>query len=243
MTGASLLAQQVLISIPGEDDATCFTVPFLSRNNRPIVWRLLLGLPPLTGKDSINGYLSLIRRCPSPDFERILDDSFRTCRGGVDELELDERKIIRILNALVCSPDADIRYIQGMNVVLAPLLVTMPSEVDVFESFSVIINKRIPSYLATKNLDGAHRACSLIDSCLAIMDPPLYKHLRARLGSTELLTFSTVLSLFANLKPIEEVVRVWDVLMSMGFHFIILLVCSQHILARDVILREPSGSK
>jgi hypothetical protein len=46
-------------------------------------------------------------------------------------------------------------YVQGMNVLAAPFLYTMPSEVEAFFCFAKFIEESCPSYVQP-NLDGVH---------------------------------------------------------------------------------------
>jgi hypothetical protein len=97
-------------------------------------------------------------------------------------------------------------YVQGMNVLAAPFLYTMPSEVEAFFCFAKFIEDMCPLYVQP-TLEGVHRGlkagCNypilstlhlptrrqLLDRCLKIVDPDLYQHLRSKNLSAELYAF------------------------------------------------------
>lgn len=56
------------------------------------------------------------------------------------------------------------RYVQGMNVLCAPLLYVMP-EADAYYTFCQLIVKHCPHYMAPK-LKGVESGCLLVDKCL-----------------------------------------------------------------------------
>jgi len=103
-------------------------------------------------------------------------------------------------------------YVQGMNVLAAPFLYTMPSELEAFFCFSKFIEQSCPLYVQP-TLEGVHRglsvrhrpdhdvlsskqACQLLDRCLDIVDPELYARLRSKNLSAEIYAFPC-LSLFS----------------------------------------------
>ena len=91
-----------------------------------------------------------------------------------------------------------------MNVLAAPFLYTMPSEVEAFFCFSKFIEESCPLYVQP-TLEGVHRglrvrsaspgsSCfpdtrQLLDRCLKIVDPELYGHLRSKNLSAEIYAF------------------------------------------------------
>ena len=98
-------------------------------------------------------------------------------------------------------------YVQGMNVLAAPFLYTMPSELEAFFCFAKFIEDSCPLYVQP-TLEGVHRGlkvsnntwligwCTgvlmpmqLLDRCLKIVDPDLYTHLRSKNLSAELYAF------------------------------------------------------
>lgn len=106
-------------------------------------------------------------------------------------------------------------YVQGMNVLAAPFLYTMPSELEAFYCFSKFIEECCPLYVQP-TLEGVHRglkvSCKfflmlpysdpfsllqLLDRCLKIVDPELFAHLRSKNLSAEIYAFPCMSKFFS----------------------------------------------
>lgn len=128
----------------------------------------------------------------------------------------------RVLTAHGASDSAGISnvgYVQGMNVLLAPILYVMPSELDAFTCFTALLAKHCPRYILA-NLEGVHAGCALSEACLEVLDPALHTHLSQRVQlQMEIFMFQYVLTLFANMSQLDQVLRVWDALFAFGVHF------------------------
>jgi cell cycle arrest protein BUB2 len=125
-----------------------------------------------------------------------------------------------------------------MNVLLAPFLMIMP-ELDAFFCFCTFIRTCCPRYVY-KNLDGVHHGCKLVEQLLSIFDPDLSNHLNGKV-TAEIYAFQSVLTFLASMKPITEVLKVWDVLISIGFYFNVVFFTSHLVVLRDALLRENSS--
>lgn len=94
-----------------------------------------------------------------------------------------------------------------MNVLAAPFLYTMPSELEAFYCFSKFIEESCPLYVQP-TLDGVHRGLKvchgssawtsylphqLLDRCLKIVDPELFDFLRKKKLSAEIYAFPCTL--------------------------------------------------
>lgn len=111
-------------------------------------------------------FLELVARGPCEVHEKIRNDTFRTLatdRGFKERVRED--MLIRILDVFVWrSVDRAISgvgthaftYVQGMNVLAAPFLYTMPSELEAFGCFSRFIEDCCPLYVQP-TLEGVHR--------------------------------------------------------------------------------------
>lgn len=169
---------------------------------------------------------------------KIRDDSFRTFKGNTDFWsKVEEKVIIRVLKAL----SVQFGYVQGMNVLLGPFLYIM-SEEDSYSSMKMLLQHHIPQYVL-KNLDGAHSGSKLFARCLQAVDPKLYNHIISKLPDLSIFSLRYVLTLFANSRPLEEVLKLWDAIFAIGPHFNIMLLCAKLMLLRDAILKEKRGSK
>ena len=66
-------------------------------------------------------------------------------------------------NSLIDLPEDQLgfSYVQGMNVLAAPFLYTMPSEIEAFFCFSKFIEESCPLYVQP-TLEGVHRGLKVI---------------------------------------------------------------------------------
>lgn len=169
---------------------------------------------------------------------KIKDDTFRTFKNDKDFWsKVDESTLFRILTAIA----SDYGYVQGMNVLLGPLIFTMP-ELDSYYCMKSLIAKHMPFYV-TKNLDGVHRGIGLVDRCLQIFDPVLREYLLRKLKTLSILSVRYLLTLLANLQPLSEVIKLWDYTFAFGVHFTVIAFCAYLISLRENILNETSGYK
>lgn len=75
-----------------------------------------------------------------------------------------------------------------MNVLSAPFLYTLPSQLEAFACFSTFIEDACPLYVQP-TLVGVHRGLKLLDRCLKIVDAELFDYLRSKNLSAELYAF------------------------------------------------------
>ncbi|KAG8722065.1 hypothetical protein FRC08_007486 [Ceratobasidium sp. 394] len=236
--GLKKLRRLILLDgIPTSEDPTL----------RPRIWKLLLRVDgPLAG----DVYIQYVARGASPDREKIRNDTFRTLATDLEfKSRVREDMLVRLLDAFVWRNDdrqsptqLPFRYVQGMNVLAAPFLYTLPSELEAFHCFSRFIEIECPLYVQP-TLEGVHRGLKLLDRCLQIADPELFQHLRSKNLSAELYAFPSVLTLCACTPPLAEVLKLWDFLLAFGVHLNILCVIAQLFLMRDSILASTSPMK
>ncbi|KAG8997514.1 hypothetical protein FRB94_007639 [Tulasnella sp. JGI-2019a] len=214
---------------------------------RPRIWKLLLGI---TGSLSSDVYISYVTKGPCAVREKIQNDTFRTLatdRGFKDKVSED--MLVRLLDAFVWRSHErqdhstlDFTYVQGMNVLAAPFLYTMPSEIEAFACFSKFIEVHCPLYVQP-TLEGVHRGLKLLDQCLKIVDEELYSYLRKKNLSAELYAFPSVLTLCACTPPLDQVLQLWDFLLAFGVHLNVLCVIAQLLLIREEVMASPSPMK
>ena len=153
-------------------------------------------------------------------------------------------------------------YVQGMNVLAAPFLYAMPSELEAFSCLTAFIEQQAPRYVQS-NLDGVHAGLAvsrsgprcdryhgadahrppslqLVDRCLAVLDPDLYSFLAAHGLQAEVYAFPAVMTFSASTPPLPEVLLLWDFLLAWGCGLNILCVVAQVILMRDALLQCAS---
>ncbi|CAM9816823.1 unnamed protein product [Discosporangium mesarthrocarpum] len=132
-------------------------------------------------------------------------------------------------------------YVQGMTVLCAPLLFVMP-EVDAFFCFNSLLTRHMPRYVAA-NLDGVHEGCALVDRVLAAVDPVLFNYLESKFLTGALYAFPLILSLHACIPPLEEVVKLWDVMFAFGVHLEVLVCVAQVRSAAGLVIAASVSSQ
>ncbi|KAJ3492137.1 hypothetical protein NLI96_g233 [Meripilus lineatus] len=210
---------------------------------RPRIWKILLRVHNV----SADLFLAYVGRGPCEVREKIRNDTFRTLatdRGFKERVRED--MLVRLLDAFVWRnhdrQDSDhlgFTYVQGMNVLAAPFLYTMPSELEAFFCFAKFIEESCPLYVQP-TLEGVHRGLKLLDRCLKIVDPELYGHLRAKNLAAEIYAFPSVLTLCACTPPLDQVLQLWDFLLAFGVHLNVLCVIAQLLLMRDKLMQSSS---
>lgn len=213
------------------------------------VWKAFLGV-----EDDVDmtKYAALVGRGASHYDGDIRNDTFRTFRGDSEFAQrVPEEKLVRLLNVFInelgSNPGEDqqedsaragnlpsIRYVQGMNVLCAPLLYVLP-EPDAYHTFCQLIVRHCPHYMAPQ-LKGVEKGCALVDKCLQTLDPDLYQHLSTRGITARIYALPLILSLFACVPPLHELLRVWDMLFAVGVHFVVVLAVAHTVLLREQLL-------
>ncbi|KAI0285246.1 TBC-domain-containing protein [Russula brevipes] len=208
------------------------------------IWKILLRVNDLPAET----FLEYVARGPCEVREKIRNDTFRTLatdRGFKERVRED--MLVRLLDAFVwrnhdrqeSSQQLGFTYVQGMNVLAAPFLYTMPSELEAFFCFSKFIEESCPLYVQP-TLEGVHRGLRLLDRCLKIVDPQLFSYLRSKNLSAELYAFPSILTLCACTPPLDQVLRLWDFLLAFGVHLNVLCVIAQLLLIRDDVMTSSS---
>ncbi|KAI0333485.1 bub2 protein [Cubamyces sp. BRFM 1775] len=210
---------------------------------RPRIWKILLRVRDV----SAESFLEYVARGPCEVREKIRNDTFRTLatdRGFKERVSED--MLVRLLDAFVWrnhdrqeNDQLGFTYVQGMNVLAAPFLYTMPSELEAFYCFAKFIEESCPLYVQP-TLEGVHYGLKLLDRCLKIVDPELYAHLRSKNLSAEIYAFPSVLTLCACTPPLDQVLQLWDFLLAFGVHLNVLCVIAQLLLMRDEVMHSAS---
>ncbi|KAF9047336.1 TBC-domain-containing protein [Panaeolus papilionaceus] len=232
--GTKKLRRLILVDgIPSEVDPTL----------RPRIWKILLRVNELPA----DTYLRYVARGPCQVREKIRNDTFRTLATDKGFKErVREDMLIRLLDAFVWrsherqeTEQLGFTYVQGMNVLAAPFLYTMASELEAFFCFAKFIEEACPLYVQP-TLEGVHRGLKLLDRCLKFVDPELFDYLRSKNLSAELYAFASILTLCACTPPLDQVLRLWDFLLAFGVHLNVLCVIAQLLLMRDEVMKSAS---
>ncbi|SCU90232.1 LAMI_0E01178g1_1 [Lachancea mirantina] len=199
-------------------------------------------------------YVSLMRRGPPPHsvYTKIKNDTFRTLNTDTEFVKrVPEDSITRCLSCyawqaldseqLVDDKDTFTlsSYVQGMNVLVAPLLYICPSEPMAYRLFRNLCHKHIPTYLDS-SLTGVHNGAKLLDICVKIIDPKLSSFLADSLLTAEIYGIPSILTLSSCTRPLDQVCKLWDFMFAYGFHMNILFIVAQLVVIRAQILKSDS---
>ncbi|GAA5968282.1 hypothetical protein JCM11641_003795 [Rhodosporidiobolus odoratus] len=230
---------------------------------RPLVWRLLLHLHllPAHAEGDLHplldpqAYQDLVSRDPSPMYSKIRNDTFRTLATDKEFMDkVGEEKLIRCLEAFVWRQmdavehnlptpiDPHVPYVQGQNVLAAPFLYVLPSQLEAFACFTTFIEKQVPRYVSP-TLVGVHEGLQLVDLCLSALDPNLYTHLTSFNLSAEIYAFPSLLTFCAATPPLREVLELWDFLLAWGVGLNVLAVVAQLWGMREELLASKAPMK
>jgi cell cycle arrest protein BUB2 len=221
---------------------------------RIYLWLTLLNIAPL----STDTYLELIHRGRSPAYEKISNDVFRTlATDTLFKRRVTDASLTRVLNATawrihdeqtaVSTPDSPLKYIQstylqGVNVLCAPLLYASRSEAQAYALLTRLLSQHIPTYLSP-TMAGVHRGLELVDKILAEVEPKLSAYLLGQGLHAKIYAFSSVLTLCACTPPLPEVLKLWDFLFAFGVHLNIICVVAQLLMLKDKLLGDTSPAK
>ncbi|RSH94798.1 hypothetical protein EHS25_004604 [Saitozyma podzolica] len=227
---------------------------------RPRIWKLMLKVESLNTED----YLRYVSMGPSDVSTKIKNDTFRTLATDTQfKGKVKEDMLIRLLEAFVWKNHGSERdglpftYVQGMNVLSAPFLYTMPSQLEAFACFSTFIEHSCPLYVQP-TLVGVHRglkgwlaeplpaARSVFEDCRlgavrsSPEQKPLGRALRVPIGTHPLRVHTAPRGGTATM---GVAVDSRSFLLSFGVHLNILCVIAQLLLMRQDLMDSPSPMK
>lgn len=211
---------------------------------RAYVWSILCKTPvyPVSKYSKV---ISSIQRKLAPEvYTKIKNDTFRTLMNDRSfHARVPEDFLMRVLAATAISAEKKVGYVQGMNVLLAPIAFTCyKSEPQAFAILHHLVTEQIPLYI-TPNLDGVHTALTLVDIVLKLIDPVLSEYLDSKFLKAEIYAFPSVLTLCACTPPLKNLIKLWDFLFAYGTHMNILFIVAQLIMNRSVLLKSPQPMK
>lgn len=158
---------------------------------------------------------------------------------------------------LVERKNLEFSYVQGMNVIAAPFLYAMKSELEAFYCFARFIEVNCPLYVK-KTLDGVHRGLQvrqirpldiydhvlilqvkILETSMATLDPELHTYLKGKGVAAQTYAFPSILTFSACTPPLDQVLALWDFLLAFGVHLNVICVVAQLHLYRQAILDDP----
>jgi cell cycle arrest protein BUB2 len=219
---------------------------------RIYLWLALLNIAPLP----TDTYLSMIHRGQSPAYNKIHQDVFRTlATDALFQRRVTNASITRVLNATAwrihdeqnsSKPPPSINqtlYVQGVNVLSAPLLYASRSEAQAYSLLTALLTTHVPTYVSP-TMSGVHAGLELIDRILALREPNLASYLlETHKLPAKIYAFPSVLTLCACTPPLPEVLKLWDFLFAFGVHLNVICVVAQLIHMKQNLYDSPSPGK
>lgn len=206
---------------------------------RAYVWSILCGVPVFPTSKYVELVDSLDSLLSPELYRKIKNDVPRTLKHDMAfHSKVSDDALMRILSAVAITIPNKVGYVQGMNVLLAPIAYTChKSEPQAFAVFHHLVTKQIPLYV-TPSLEGAHTAIKLVDIVLQIIDPKLNDYLDSKILKAQIYAFPSVLTLCACTPTLTSVFRLWDFLFAYGTHMNIFYIVAQLIIHRSALLKS-----
>lgn len=206
---------------------------------RGYVWSILSNV----SKYPTHKYAELIASAPNllaPEtLKKIKDDTFRTLAGDeAFHARVNEKALLRVLSAVAITLPQKTTYVQGMNVLLAPIMFAFyKSEPQAYAVFYSLVTEKMPLYVSP-NLEGALTGADLVDAALQLLDSKLYTFLSSRFLKAKIYAFPLVMTLCASVQPLDAVLRLWDIMFAFGTHLNIFFIVSLLITNKRTIMRS-----
>jgi cell cycle arrest protein BUB2 len=219
---------------------------------RVYLWLALLNIGPFP----TDTYLAFVHRGQSPAYSKIQDDVFRTlATDALFQRRVTNASLTRVLNATAWRIHDEQRsattapsiqqslYVQGVNVLSAPLLYASRSEAQAYSLLTSLLTQHVPSYI-TPTMSGVHAGLALIDRILAVREPQLASYLiDEHKLQANIYAFPSVLTLCACTPPLPEVLKLWDFLFAFGVHLNVICVAAQLVLMKQKLYDSGSPGK
>jgi len=158
--------------------------------------------------------------------------------------------VIRRILFVYAKLNPGVRYVQGMNEILAPMyyvfahdtnpLFQNNAESDAFFCFTAVMSDIRDRFI--KSLDsspsGVLAVVKLINSYLQQLDPQLWAHLETEKVNPQFYSFRWITLLLSQEFELPEVLRLWDSLFAdpNRFEFLLYCCCSMLVCVRERLL-------
>ncbi|XP_076034708.1 growth hormone-regulated TBC protein 1-A [Oratosquilla oratoria] len=165
-----------------------------------------------------NYYKSLLEGEKNEEvIEMINIDVPRTFPDNIYFKDYKQGKLASLKNVLVAFAhhNTNIGYCQGLNYIVGLLLIIVKDEENTFWLLNVLVEDLLPGYY-TKDMLGVLTDIKALEELVRERKPLICKHLEYNQVDWGLVATKWFVCLFAEVLPVETVLRVWDCLFYEG---------------------------
>lgn len=141
-------------------------------------------------------------------------DVVRTDRA-LSYFEEDDNPRLKLLHDILLTYsffNFDLGYVQGMNDLLAPILVIMEDEADSFWCFKYLMDRMAPNF--HKDQNGMHTQLLQLSNLLQYLDPTFYRFLEKHDCLNFFYCYRWILIQFKREFEFDEIMTIWEVIWS-----------------------------
>lgn len=189
----------------------------IPQGHRKQVWMVLSGAEAMQAQER-DRYKALLQSKLQQDLvETIQIDVPRTFPDNIYFHNGIDSKQTPLFNVLVAHAhlNRSVGYCQGLNFIAGLLLLTTEDEEATFWLLRVLVEKMLPDYY-TRDMLGLLTDIEVLSELVRERMPLVHAHLRKHDVSWAIVTTKWFICLFAEVLPIETVLRIWDCVFSEG---------------------------
>ncbi|XP_042231331.1 growth hormone-regulated TBC protein 1-A-like [Homarus americanus] len=165
------------------------------------------------------GYYQSLLEMPRDEelVEAIRIDVPRTFPDNIYFRDYKEGKLTSLYNVLVAfsQHNKKIGYCQGINYIVGLLLIVTKEEESTFWLLNTLMEDLLPEYY-TPDMVGVLTDIKVLEAIVKEQAPLIWRHIKHYELTWGLLTTKWFICLFAEVLPIETVLRIWDCLFYEG---------------------------
>ncbi|XP_055689479.1 growth hormone-regulated TBC protein 1-A [Lutzomyia longipalpis] len=207
---------------------------------RGIVWMKTSGAS-VAKASTPDLYRSLLRQKHDEDIVDIIKiDLPRTFPNNIFFPDI-QNQLFNILVAYA-HHNKDVGYCQGLNYIAGLLLIVTKDEESTFWLLRHIVESIAPNY-HTKSMSGLIVDIAVLNELLRVRVPDVHAHIKVIGLPWAVIVTKWFICLFAEVLPIETVLRIWDCLFSEGYKILFRVSLTLVLRHRDTLMATEDISQ